>query len=63
MGALLASGFTALLLHNVLDASFEFDAVASLTTVLGTALIANVAGWLASHKVLDQKPLEALRHE
>ena len=63
MGALLASGFTALLLHNVLDAEFEFDAVASLTTVLGTALIANIAGWLASYKVLNQKPLEALRHE
>jgi putative ABC transport system permease protein len=63
MGALLASGFAALLLRNVLDASFEFDAVACLVTVFGTAFVANIAGWIASYKVLDQKPLEALRHE
>lgn len=63
MGALLASGFAALLLHNVLDASFELDLVACLVTIVATAAVANIAGWLASRKVLDQKPLEALRHE
>ncbi len=63
MGSLLASGFAALLLHNVLDAGFDFDAAANLTTVAATAAVANLAGWLASYRVLDQKPLEALRHE
>jgi putative ABC transport system permease protein len=63
MGSLLASGFAALLLHNVLDAGFDFDVAANLTTVIATAAVANFAGWLASYRVLDQKPLEALRHE
>jgi putative ABC transport system permease protein len=63
MGSLLASGFAALLLKNVLDAGFEFDVAANLTTVIATAAVANLAGWLASYRVLDQKPLEALRHE
>jgi putative ABC transport system permease protein len=63
MGSLLASGFAALLLHNVLDAGFDFDVAANLTTVIATAAVANLAGWLASYRVLDQKPLEALRHE
>jgi putative ABC transport system permease protein len=63
MGSLLASGFAALLLTNVLDAGFDFDLPANLTTVIATAAVANLAGWLASYRVLDQKPLEALRHE
>ena len=63
MGSLLASGFAALLLKNVLDAGFDFDVAANLTTVIATAAVANLAGWLASYRVLDQKPLEALRHE
>ena len=63
MGSLLASGFAALLLRNVLDAGFDFDVAANLTTVFATAALANLAGWLASYRVLDQKPLEALRHE
>lgn len=63
MGSLLASGFAALLLANVLDAGFDFDVAANLATVAGTAVVANIAGWLASYRVLDQKPLEALRHE
>jgi len=63
MGSLLASGFAALLLKNVLDAGFDFDFAANLATVVATAAVANLAGWLASYRVLDQKPLEALRHE
>ena len=63
MGSLLASGFAALLLKNVLDAGFDFDVAANLATVVATAALTNLAGWLASYRVLDQKPLEALRHE
>ncbi len=63
MGALLASGFSALLLERVLDASYEPAAAPIVVTILATALIANLAGWLASFRILGQKPLEVLRHE
>lgn len=63
MGALLASGFSALLLDRVMDASFEPAILPNVVTILATALIANLAGWLASFRILGQKPLEVLRHE
>ena len=63
MGSLLASGFSALLLERVLDAQFEFAWGPNLATIAATALIANVAGRLASFRVLDRKPLEVLRYE
>jgi len=31
--------------------------------VVGTGLIANLAGWLASFRILQQRPLEILRNE
>jgi len=63
MGALLATGFSALLLDRVLDADFEPVLAPILVTIAATALIANLAGWLASFRILGQKPLEVLRHE
>ncbi|MEZ5363418.1 MAG: FtsX-like permease family protein [Bryobacterales bacterium] len=63
LGALLASGFSALLLERVLDAAYEPALAPLLATVIGTALIANLAGWLASFRILGRKPLEVLRHE
>ncbi len=63
MGSLLASGFSALLLEQVLDARFEFAWGPNLATILAAALIANFAGRLASIGVLNRKPLEVLRHE
>ena len=63
MGGLLASGFSALLLEQVLDAQFEFDYLPNIATVLATALIAQIAGWLASFRILDRRPLEVLRGE
>lgn len=63
IGALLASGFSALLLDQVLDAQFEFQLGPSLAAALGTALLANVAGWLASFRILGRKPIEVLRGE
>jgi putative Mg2+ transporter-C (MgtC) family protein len=32
-------------------------------TALLTTVLANVSGWLASVRILQQKPLEALRNE
>ena len=63
MGALLATGFSNILLHKLLDAPLRFDLWPNLFCVLLTAFVANVAGWLASFRILGQKPLEVLRHE
>jgi putative ABC transport system permease protein len=63
MGALLASAFSSLLLKRLLDASYSFDLKTMAITVLLTALLAQTSGWLASFRILKQKPLEVLRDE
>ena len=63
MGVLLANGFANLLLKRLLDAEISFPIVPSLLAVIATALIANVAGWMASFRILGQKPLEILREQ
>ena len=63
LGALLAAAFSSLVLKRLLDAKFHFDIVATGVAIVGTALLANVSGWLASFRILRQKPLEVLREE
>ena len=63
MGSLLANGFANLLLKRMLDAQISFPIMPSLLSILATALIANAAGWMASFRILGQKPLEILREE
>ena len=63
MGALLASAFSRLLLHRLLDAKFAFDWRATVVAVVLTAALAQASGWLASFRILRQKPLEVLREE
>ncbi len=63
LGALLAAAFSSLLLKRLLDAKFQFDPVATLVAIVLTAVLANVSGWLASFRILRQKPLEILRGE
>jgi putative ABC transport system permease protein len=63
MGALLAGGFTNLVLTRLLDTEFRVNWTASITCVILTAFLANLAGWLASFRILGQKPLEVLREE
>jgi putative ABC transport system permease protein len=63
MGGLLANAFANLLLKRTLDAQMSFPVVPTLLAVLLTALIANFAGWMASFRILGQKPLEILRDE
>ncbi len=63
MGALLATGFSNILLHKLLNAPLRFDLWPNVFCVLVTAFVANLAGWLASFRILGQKPLEVLRHE
>src|SRR5579872_3649291 len=63
MGGLLASAFSRILLTRLLDAKFQLDVRAILVSIALTALLANVAGWFASIRILRQKPLEVLREE
>lgn len=63
MGSVLATGFTRLLLVRLLDAEFRFDVLPNLLTIVLTAALAVATGWLASLRVLEQKPLEVLREE
>ena len=63
MGAILATAFTALVLKRLLNAQFQFDPKATLIAVVLTTMLANFSGWLASFRILRQKPLEVLRDE
>jgi putative ABC transport system permease protein len=63
MGALLASGFAALILKRLLEIDFHFDPAANGLAVATAAAVAALAGWLASFRVLGRKPLEILREE
>ncbi len=63
LGALLATAFSDLVLKRLLGAKFEIDPVAAGIAILGTAVLANLSGWLASFRILQQKPLEILREE
>jgi len=63
MGALLANGFANLLLKRLLDSPVSFPVLPAVLAVVSTALIANAAGWMASFRILGQKPLEILREE
>jgi putative ABC transport system permease protein len=63
VGGVLANLFTWALCYKFLEAKFEFDWLSLLVVVVGTALLANLAGWLASARILNQRPLEVLRGE
>jgi putative ABC transport system permease protein len=59
MGAVLAAGFAS----RLLDSAFQLDWRPIAAAVLLTALLANLSGWVASFRIMGQKPLEVLRHE
>jgi putative ABC transport system permease protein len=63
MGGLLGSGFSAFMLRRVWEADSGFAVVPVLVAIAVTAILANAAGWLASARILGQKPLEVLRDE
>jgi putative ABC transport system permease protein len=63
MGSLLATGFSQIVLSRIMRLRFEFEIVPLLWAMLLTALIAALAGWLASWRVLGQKPLDVLREQ
>jgi len=61
LGSLLATAFSFLVLNRLFEVDYKFDPIPHLIAITMTALLANLAGWLASHRILQQKPLEALR--
>ena len=63
IGALLANGFTIVIFERFFEGSTSFRWMETGAAMLLTALVANVAGWLASLRVLSVRPLEALREE
>jgi putative ABC transport system permease protein len=63
LGGALAAGFASLLLNRLLDSRFALDWRPIAAAVALTALLANVSGWLASFRIMGQKPLEVLRSE
>jgi putative ABC transport system permease protein len=63
MGSLLASGFSAVILKRLMQVAFQFDVWPNLVAIVATAVVANAAGWLASYRILAQKPLQVLRDE
>jgi putative ABC transport system permease protein len=46
-----------------LTVAYHFQWAWTLGALLGTAALTVVTGWLASHRILGQKPLEVLREE
>lgn len=63
MGSLLAGGFAALVLKRLLQIDFHPALLTHATAVGIAALVATVAGWAASFRILGRKPLEILRDE
>jgi putative ABC transport system permease protein len=63
MGGILATIFSSLVMRRLLNAHFQFDPKAAALAVVLTALLANTSGWLASFRILRQKPLEVLRED
>ncbi len=64
LGAGLATAFTGLIMKRFFDeAEYALQWEALAVAVVGSALIANLAGWLASARILGQKPLAILRED
>jgi len=63
IGAILANVFTRIIADKFIEAPFDFNWLSLLIAMIGTVLLANFAGWLASARILDQRPLEVLRGE
>jgi len=62
VGVAFANLLTRVLLHRI-DIAFHIAWGATLTALLGTALLATATGWIASYRILGLRPLEVLREE
>jgi putative ABC transport system permease protein len=62
VGIIFANIVTAALLNRI-TVPYTFRWTLTFGALIGTALLTVAAGWLASHRILGQKPLEVLREE
>jgi putative ABC transport system permease protein len=62
VGVVFANLLTQLLLKR-LEVGFHVEWGATLTALVGTALLATATGWIASYRILGLRPLEVLREE
>jgi len=63
VGLVFANGLARLLLRRVFHFDYHLNIGWNLAALCVTAALTVAAGWLASHRVLGQKPLEVLREE
>ena len=64
MGGLLANGFANIVLsRSFTEMHISFHPWIVVLAMIATALVADATGWLASWRILGQKPLEVLREE
>ncbi len=62
VGVIFANLLTKALLHR-LDVPFHLDWWAGLVALISSAILATATGWVASARILGQKPLQVLREE
>ena len=63
VGVVFANLLARIVLTRALKFDYQFAGGISVAALACTAALTVVAGWLASHRVLGQKPLEVLREE
>jgi putative ABC transport system permease protein len=64
VGVFFANLLTFVLLHlRAIDVPFHPQWIAAIASATGTAVLAILTGWLASLRILGQRPLEVLRDE
>jgi putative ABC transport system permease protein len=63
VGLIFANGLARILLRSVFHFDYHLNMLWNLAAICVTAALTVAAGWLASHRVLGQKPLEVLREE
>jgi putative ABC transport system permease protein len=61
-GVVCALALSSILLHR-LDVSFHPNLGISVAAIVAAAILASMTGWLASYRILQQKPLQVLREE
>jgi putative ABC transport system permease protein len=62
VGVVFANLLTRVLLHR-LEVGFHIAWGATLTALVGTAVLATATGWIASYRILGLRPLQVLREE
>ena len=63
VGLVFANGLARVLLKRVFHFDYHLNMAWNVAALFATATLTVAAGWLASHRVLGQKPLEVLREE